>query len=390
MGGNCGESKTWATSYDSSVAEAMSTTDTLIAAMGNYATILQRLGYTWAYADYEETGGRPEPVEPTPFEPLWLGCQAPPPAADGPGSGLFDDVGFAVDALAQFGLEMPDGDPHKLLAAADVWSKFASQSGAGNLPTLLDGLAESFESETAPELADVDDHLRELKVSASAVLDLYSNLAQGCRDHRNAILTFRTKMGQLLVDLAGDLAEEIAETVVLSIVAGALTAGMGAAAVTAAKAGKLAVKLKKYVDRTIDIKIASKFVGKIGGNPEALAARKAKLQEIASLTTKLMAKRPNPKQLGDLFAGRTPKASELEDFAKSQGWTRSQTEGGPIKYTDENGVIRVTIKSGSSRAPGSGNPHVELRDGSGQRTDPEGNPVTRKSPGNHTPIDWDL
>lgn len=283
MGGNCGESKTWATSYDASVAEAMSTTELLITAMGNYATILQQLGYNWAVADYEERGGRPEPVAPTPFAPVWMACQAPPPAADGPGSGLFDDVGFAVDALAQFGVEMPDGDPHKLFTAADAWAKFASEEGAGNLPTLLETLAKSFESETTPELADVDEHLRELKASATAVLDLYTHLSQGCRDHGNAILAFRTQMGQLLVDLAKDLAQEIAETVVFSIVAGALTAGMGAAAVAAAKAGKLAIKLAKYVDRTIEIKLASKFVGKIGGDAEALAARKAKLEEIATL-----------------------------------------------------------------------------------------------------------
>lgn len=95
-------------------------------------------------------------------------------------------------------------------------------------------------------------------------------------------------------------------------------------------------------------------------------------------------------ELDDLFDGGTrPKASELDDWARSQGWTRSQTEGGPPKYTDENDVVRLTIKQGSSRAPGSEQPHVEIRDAAGQRTDPFGNAVVRKSPGNHTPIDWD-
>lgn len=61
-----------------------------------------------------------------------------------------------------------------------------------------------------------------------------------------------------------------------------------------------------------------------------------------------------------------------------------------MKYVDKNGVNRLTIKQGSYRAPSSGNPHVELRNASGQRIDPTGNPVTRRSPGNHTPINFDL
>lgn len=97
------------------------------------------------------------------------------------------------------------------------------------------------------------------------------------------------------------------------------------------------------------------------------------------------------KSVDDIFkAGRTPKASELKKYADGQGWKPTQTEDGPLKYVDENGIPRVTIKQGSSRAPGSGNSHVELKDATGQRIDPAGNPVTRKSPGNHTPIDYDL
>jgi filamentous hemagglutinin len=94
--------------------------------------------------------------------------------------------------------------------------------------------------------------------------------------------------------------------------------------------------------------------------------------------------------VGDLFEGRTAKASELKTFAEQQGWEPSQSGNGPLKYVDENGVTRLTIKQGSSRAPGSDGPHVELRDASGQRIDPAGNPVSRNSPGNHTPIDFDL
>ena len=95
--------------------------------------------------------------------------------------------------------------------------------------------------------------------------------------------------------------------------------------------------------------------------------------------------------LAELFKDQSPpNASDLKKYAENQGWTYSRTENGPIKYIDENGIVRMTIKRGSSRALGSANPHVELRDLSGQRIDPQGNPVTRKSTGNHSPINYDL
>ena len=73
-----------------------------------------------------------------------------------------------------------------------------------------------------------------------------------------------------------------------------------------------------------------------------------------------------------------------------QGWQLSDSGSGPVKFVDSNDVVRVALKSGSSRTPGSELPHAELRDAIGQRIDPEGNPVTRKSPGNHSPITWDI
>ncbi|WP_202627999.1 RHS repeat-associated core domain-containing protein, partial [Cellulomonas sp. APG4] len=93
--------------------------------------------------------------------------------------------------------------------------------------------------------------------------------------------------------------------------------------------------------------------------------------------------------VGQLTAGGRATASQLDEFGAAQGWARSQTATGPVKYTDGNGVVRLTIKQGSPRAPGSGGPHVELRNADGARIDPFGNPVSRTSPGNHTPIVWD-
>ena len=89
-------------------------------------------------------------------------------------------------------------------------------------------------------------------------------------------------------------------------------------------------------------------------------------------------------------SGTVLKASDLIKYAESQGFKASQTANGPLKYVDENGVARITIKAGSDRAPGSASPHVEFKNSSGQRTDAFGNLVNRKSLENHTNIKLDI
>lgn len=89
--------------------------------------------------------------------------------------------------------------------------------------------------------------------------------------------------------------------------------------------------------------------------------------------------------------GDKPKASDFKIWAESQqGWHPTATPTGPLKYVDKNGLIRVTIKQGSSRTVGSEQPHVELRNAKNCRIDIQGRPVIRKSPANHTPIYWDI
>jgi hypothetical protein len=83
-------------------------------------------------------------------------------------------------------------------------------------------------------------------------------------------------------------------------------------------------------------------------------------------------------------------ASNLVEWAESLGWRKEQSLGGPIKYIDGNNIPRLTIKKGSDRTPGSGAPHIELRNDNGQRIDINGNLVLRKSPENHTPIIYDI
>ena len=94
--------------------------------------------------------------------------------------------------------------------------------------------------------------------------------------------------------------------------------------------------------------------------------------------------------IGQLTKGGRGTASGLVDLAESQGWKAVQSSGGPLKYFDSNGIERLVIKRGSARTPGSDFPHVAIRNASGRRVDPYGNLVTRKSPGNHTTITWDI
>lgn len=94
--------------------------------------------------------------------------------------------------------------------------------------------------------------------------------------------------------------------------------------------------------------------------------------------------------LGQVAKGGGAKTSDLANIAESQGWKRVQSPTGPIKYVDDAGVERVVLKRGSPRTPGSESPHVALRNAAGERVDPYGFRVSRRSPGSHTPIEWDL
>lgn len=101
-----------------------------------------------------------------------------------------------------------------------------------------------------------------------------------------------------------------------------------------------------------------------------------------------IAERFAPKSLQSFFeGGRVPRASELAKFAERQGWTRSQTETGPLKFRDANKVERMTIKEGSARTRGSEGPHVAARNAQNQRINPAtGARTTRNNPDNHAPI----
>jgi RHS repeat-associated protein len=130
--------------------------------------------------------------------------------------------------------------------------------------------------------------------------------------------------------------------------------------------------------------VASRF-------PALGAARRTAISEVASQTGGSAVLKYNPDfALGQLTRNGTAKASELVEFAGRQGWVLTQKKDGPMIFVDANGVKRLAIKRGSPRTPGSELPHIEVRNEMGDRIDPFGNSVVRRSPSNHVPIDWDL
>lgn len=90
-------------------------------------------------------------------------------------------------------------------------------------------------------------------------------------------------------------------------------------------------------------------------------------------------------------SARNTTAKELAAFSGRSGWYPfRKNPTSPLSYVDKRGVPRITIKKGSVRTPGSEIPHASIRNFKGELVDNTGKPTTRRSPGNHTPIDWNL
>ncbi|MEO1657569.1 MAG: RHS repeat-associated core domain-containing protein [Pseudomonadota bacterium] len=165
------------------------------------------------------------------------------------------------------------------------------------------------------------------------------------------------------------------------------------------RVARVAISAFKIARRTIKargniVKAVKDEIGDIVDAAETLADPSAsgleKAGAVVSLATGINlrgAKKGRGAQVGGSIDPKgSTRASDIEAKASEVGFTRTQTKTGPVKFKDENGVDRVTIKSGSPRTPGSEGAHVELRRSDGQRVNVFGRPVTRKDPENHTPI----
>jgi hypothetical protein len=383
MAGTDDAGKAWATSYDERVKEVLGAVNDLSKALENYGGVVMQAGYNHAVAEYNATPGNnngPAPVMP-PEPASAAGVLSAPPSAGGPGRGLVDVIGL----MQQVGVPVPDGDTDKVSTAADAWDRLATVYQTKTIAEGLDVDARTFRDTHSPEVDYIVRDVEQLRDAMNAVTDGCAELSQSCKDYTSALDDLRTQLENILEELA----IELAVTAAIGIAASFVSFGAGAVAATA-KAAQSITKFARIISEAVGVWKISKNIASGVKKVRDIAGLRAKLQRIINMARKGKPKGPAPFQrLGDLFRGRTPKASELEEYANSQGWTKTQTPGGPPKYVDENGIVRMTIKKGSPRTPGSETPHVELRDNTGQRIDPNGNPVTQRSDGNHTPIDWD-
>ena len=386
MAGTDDAGTAWAASYDGRASEVLGAVNDLTLAMENYGGVVIQAGYNHAVAEYNATPGNQGPPPERPREPPSIaGHLNAPPSAGGPGKGLFDN---ALGLVEQVGVPVPDGDTHKVDKAAQAWDRLATVYQTATVVEALEVNARAFSDTHTPEVEYIAKDLRELRDATSAILAGCSELAQSCKDYRAALDDLRNQLEDILTDLA----VELAVTATIAVAASFISFGAAAAAGTA-KAAHTISKFAKIIRSAVGAWKVSKNISKGVKKAQDIAGIRQRLQRIKNLGRK--GKPEEPKQLpvgnlDELFrAGRTPKASELEDYATSQGWTKTETPTGPAKYVDENGVARMTIKHGSPRTPGSEAPHVELREANGQRIDPFGNPVTQRSDGNHTPVEWD-
>ncbi|MFI5719827.1 hypothetical protein [Nocardia sp. NPDC051750] len=394
MAGSAGPGKEWAISYDQQVRETNNLVTALTMLLDRYNRALNLIGHTYALSDHNPASGTPPPTKPADPPLAFASCPIPPPSAGGPGSGLFDD-GLELAKKIGVDLPVPDGDKDKLHTAATVWNTLAHAPEITNLPAELGRAADLFQTVTTPEVATIDDDLRTTKTAAEDLIAAFTDLANECAHQKTAHETMQGKLSSALDTFAKELGKEILVTAAITVAASAITFGIGALAVNAVRAGKFV----KLVDDTIELLrdiVRAAGLRKIVTLTRNTTDTRTKLErlhdaiETAEDTVEASEKK-KPLEWAELFKdGRVPKASELEQYAQEQGWTRSKTETGPIKYTDENGIIRLTIKRGTPRTPGSENPHVEIRNSDGQRVDPDGNHVSKSDPGNHTPIEMDL
>ncbi|MEV8565607.1 hypothetical protein AB0436_08520 [Streptomyces sp. NPDC051322] len=221
-----------------------------------------------------------------------------------------------------------------------------------------------------------------------AVLRLRVFTAVGASATTGLLLFARYHGSPLDEDVAGSLAMLLAALQNLELYAGiALTILALAALIMLFPPGGLALAGGGILAGAASVEAAQ--AAALGGAGIALMAQGAQSSSDGESSTSGSSGSQQPSTEPDAIGGHRT-ASGIREWAQEQGWTETQTENGPPKFTDENGVVRVTLKQGSGRAPGSADPHVEIRNANGERIDPEGNPVTRKSVGNHTAITWDL
>lgn len=204
--------------------------------------------------------------------------------------------------------------------AADAWDRLAT---VYQTKTIVEGLevdARTFRDTHSPEVGIVVRDLEELRDAMTSVTDGCAELSQSCKDYKSALEDLRTQLEGILEDLA----IELAATAVIAIAASFVSFGAGAVAGTA-KAAHSISKFARIISEAVAAWKISKNIASGVKKARDIAGLRSRLQRFINMARKGKPKGSPFKNLGDLFKGRTPKASELDEFATSQGWTKTQS-----------------------------------------------------------------
>ncbi|MEU1954651.1 hypothetical protein ACH474_31605 [Nocardia rhamnosiphila] len=281
MGGSAGPGKEWATSYDNQVRETNNLVTTLMLALDKYPRVLNQAGYVYASSDHDPKSGTPAPQKPADPQLAYTSCAQPPPSAGGPGSGLIDD-GLELAKKIGVDLPVPDGDTDKLNTAATVWNSLTHAQGATNLPVELERAATMFQQVTAPEVASIDEDLREIKTAAEDLLATFADIAASCAAQKTAHDNMKQRLHDLLAQFADELKKQIAITLALAVAASVVSFGIGGGAVAAIRAGK-AVDLVNDLVKALRGIVAAAGLRTVVAVTRSTGDTRAKLERIHDL-----------------------------------------------------------------------------------------------------------
>ncbi|MEU6827364.1 hypothetical protein ABZ894_01810 [Nocardia beijingensis] len=208
MAGSYSDGKKWGESYDTRATEILDLVSRLATAAHGYAVILQQIGYNHECAEWVATvDNNAIPVKPAEPIPPVIVCRIPLPLAGGPGNGLVDE---GIGLAEMIGIIVPDGNATTMSNAADTWERTARTAAVAGFPAALDAAATALQTITAPESAYVDEDLRALKTAADTVITAMADLAQSCRDHRQALDELRNNLKIQLESIRDALLTELA------------------------------------------------------------------------------------------------------------------------------------------------------------------------------------
>jgi hypothetical protein len=279
MAGSYKEAREWADAYDNGAGELLRQTTLIAEAGGNFASVLQTVGYNYAVAEHTATvnAGGSGPEKPAPFPPAVYLCRVPLPSAGGPGNGLVSD---SVELIEAIGITVPDGDTDKLRAVADAWKQIRNDPSVTGFPDALDQVAKEIEQNAAPEISLIVQNIAMLRDAANDAIAAFDEFSMSCLDHEDDLKQLREKLVLLLEDLGKELLKELAITIAIAAAASVVTAGLGAAAGSARAAqiiAKVATPIRALVDGWKIARKAKPFrANRLGG----LAQKEKELQRL--------------------------------------------------------------------------------------------------------------